>query len=552
MRVLHVASEVFPLVKTGGLADVSAALPAALGRLGVDTRLILPGYRQAIERATSPREVAQLSGVLGCGDVRLLSARLPGSGSRIWLVDCPALYSRPGGIYQDESGSDWRDNALRFALLAHVATIIASGALDARWRPDIVHAHDWHAGLVPLLLSMSGQPRPASVLTIHNLAYQGLFSADEFGKLGLPSDPHVFSTLEFYGRLSFLKAGIGWADALTTVSPNYGREVLTSEYGCGLDGLLRERSDHLRGIMNGADYRVWSPRSDIYLEQTYTPRQLSTKLACKSAVQREMGLAPCVAAPLVASMSRLAHQKMPDVVLEALPALLDQGIQFALVADGDGSYAGRFRELAAAYPGRVYVQIGYEEGLAHRLLAGADMLLHPSRYEPCGLMPIYAMRYGTLPIVRRCGGMADSVVDGGQRAIERGVANGFAFDDTTAADLIACLRRAIELYRQPTIWRRIQLCAMRQDFGWRRPARAYLELYQGLVAAPAQADADEKAKPARADRLPVDLSDDRAVATKTTAGDLPLTLAPASLPQATPAAQGARGQSAHSGIPATP
>lgn len=517
MRVLHVASEVFPLVKTGGLADVSAALPAALGKLDVDTRLILPGYRQAIERAAHPREVAQLSGLLGCGDVRLLSARLPNSGVRTWLVDCPALYSRPGGIYQDESGGDWRDNALRFALLAHVAAIIASGALDARWRPDVVHAHDWHAGLVPLLLSTSGQPRPASVLTIHNLAYQGLFAADELGKLGLPSDPHVFSTLEFYGRLSYLKAGISWADALTTVSPNYSREVLTPEYGCGLDGLLRQRSDRLRGIMNGADYRVWSPRGDVHLARTYAPRQLSAKRACKSAVQQEMGLAPRADAPLIASMSRLAHQKMPDVVLEALPALLDQGIQFALVADGDGGYAGRFRELAAAYPERVSVRIGYEEGLAHRLLAGADMLLHPSRYEPCGLTPIYAMRYGTLPIVRHCGGMADSVVDSVETTIASGIANGFAFENTTAADLIACLRRAIQLYRQPTVWRKIQLCAVRQDFRWSHPARAYLDLYRSLVTAPAEPDTDERPRHRDADRVAAGLADARAVMAKATA-----------------------------------
>ena len=497
MRVLHVTSEVFPLAKTGGLADVSAALPSALSELDVDARLILPGYPEAIEHAINPRQIARFTGLLGCGDIRLLSARLPNSGIRIWLVDCPMLYARVGGIYQNEDGADWHDNSLRFALLNHVAAMIADGSVDVRWRPDIVHAHDWHAGLLPLLLSMRSGPQPATVLTIHNLAYQGVFAAEEREKLALPNDPRVHSSLEFHGRLSFLKAGIVGADALTTVSPTYSREILTPEYGCGLDGLLRERAVCLSGIMNGADYRVWDPGNDIHLTRTYTPGQMAPKRACKTAIQKEMGLEPSLDTPLIAFTSRLAYQKMPDVILEALPALLAEDIQFALVADGDAACANRFRELAAGYPGRVSVRIGYEEALAHRLLAGADMLLHPSRYEPCGLAPIYAMRYGTLPIVRRCGGLADSVVDSVQRTIKCGTATGFSFNDSTADDLIECMQRAILLYRQPIIWRKIRLSAMRQDFGWGRSAQAYADLYRALVSAPTEVEMEEEPKRAK-------------------------------------------------------
>ncbi len=492
MRALHVASEVFPLAKTGGLADVAAALPAALSRLDIDARLLIPGYTQAIERTENPRQVAQFNGLLGCETVHLLSARLPDTGLPVWLVDCPDLYDRRGGIYQNEAGQDWHDNALRFALLNHVAALVADGAADTDWRPDIVHAHDWHAGLVPMLVSKHSGPRPASVLTIHNLAYQGLFAAEAARKLGLPDDPAVHSSIEFYGQLSFLKAGIGWADALTTVSPTYSREILTPEYGCGLDGLLRERAARLSGIMNGADYGIWDPANDSHLETTYSSHRPSPKRKCKTVVQMELGLEPSADTPLFALMSRLAHQKMPDVVLAALPALLAEKIQFALVADGDAGYANRFRELAASYPGQVSVRIGYEESLAHRILAGADILLHPSRYEPCGLTPIYAMRYGTLPIVRRCGGLADSVIDANPTNLKSDIATGFSFNDVTVDDLTKCMQRAVSIYRQPIAWRKIRSSAMRQDFGWRHSAQTHVDLYRTLVSAPAEVVAIER------------------------------------------------------------
>jgi starch synthase len=482
-----VTSEVFPLVKTGGLADVSAALPAVLNELGIDTCLLLPGYRQAIARAANLQEVARLGDVLGCGETRLLAACLPDSGVPVWLVDCPALYDRAGGVYQDEGGSEWHDNALRFAMLSHVAARIADGLSEDFWRPDIVHSHDWHAALLPVLMATRPRPRPATVLTVHNLAYQGVFGPEQFDRLGL-NHPQAYAALEFYGRLSFLKAGIAFADALTTVSPTYAREILSPEYGCGLDGLLRERAHLLTGIMNGVDYRVWDPAHDLHLTRTYSSRRISAKRACKIALQKEMALDPSPDTPLIAFTSRLAHQKMPDIVLEAVPALLAEDVQFAFLAEGEAGYESGFRDLAARYPGRVSVCIGYEEARAHRMLAGADVLLHPSRYEPCGLAPIYAMRYGTLPIVRRSGGTADSVVDAIEHTIHCETATGFAFERPTADDLVACVHRTLVLYHQPVAWRKIQLCAMRQDFGWERPAQAYVELYRSLVAGSAAAE----------------------------------------------------------------
>jgi starch synthase len=481
MRVLYVVSEVFPLAKRGGLADVAAALPPALAQLGIDVRLVLPGYRQAIECVLNPRQVAQFSSLNGYGDVRILAANLPVSAAPIWLVDCPALFDRCGTLYQDHDGRDWPDNAERFGQFCQIALRLALGELVPEWSADIVHANDWHAGLLPLLLSMRAEPRPPTVLTIHNLAYQGVFPAEALTSLGLPNDPQLYSALEFYGRHSFLKAGISSADALTTVSLTYAKESLMPEYGCGLDDLLRQRANRLSGILNGADYCTWDPVRDQHLAHRFSSRHIAPKRACKIAIQEEMGLDVSIDTPLIAFSSRLAHQKMPDIVLEALPALLAEGIQFALVAEGDPLYEAQFRELAASYPGRAAVRVDYSEPLAHRLLAGADILLHPSRFEPCGLAPIYAMRYGTVPVVRRSGGACDSVIDAIEQTIHCEQATGFAFARPTADDLIGCVRRALEIYRQPILWRKIQICAMRQDLGWKRPAQAYVDLYRSLI-----------------------------------------------------------------------
>jgi len=470
------------------LADVSAALPAALRDLDVDARILLPAYPQALERAPHLKGVARLGNLIGYGDTRLLETSLPGTHVPVWLVDCPALYNRGGGLYQSQDGEDWPDNAQRFGLLNHAAAAISSGIVDT-WRPNVVHANDWHAGLLPLMLAAREEPRPATVFTIHNLAYQGLFDREELDSVGMA---HAYHDLEFYGRISFLKAGIKGADALTTVSPTYAAEILTPDYGCGFDGLLRQNASRLQGILNGADYGIWDPKTDPYIEAHFSAKSIAPKVICKRAVQQELGLDIAPDAPLMAFMSRLVHQKMPDVVLDALPVLIESGMQFALVAEGDREYQLAFEELAVRYPSRVAVRIGYEEELAHRVLAGADMLAHPARFEPCGLVPIYALRYGAIPIVRNSGGMADSVVDATAETVHKGTATGFAFDHPTAADFVACARRAVSYYRQPLAWRKIEATAMSQDFSWRRSAEIYAELYRSLTSVSAERDSLER------------------------------------------------------------
>jgi starch synthase len=490
MRVLFVSSEVYPFAKTGGLGDVSAALPRALSALGIDVRVLMPAYPQALARAASLKEIERFGTVLGFGGARLLECFLPQSQVPLWLADCPELYNRVGGPYQDALGVEWPDNAQRFALLNHVAAGIANEA-GGRWKPDIVHANDWHVGLLPLLRSgRTGRSTPL-LLTIHNLAYQGLFDWDCFDRLEVP--PHSFPSMEFWGKISFLKAGIIGADAITTVSPTYAAEILTPEYGCGLDGVLREKAAVITGILNGADYGLWDPAADPYIRRNYTARSVARKAECKSAIQRELGLSEDFEAPLLAYMSRLVHQKMPDVLLEVLPSLIESGMQFALVAEGDTAYQDEFCRLAARYPAQVGVRIGYDETMAHRLVAGADMLMHPSRFEPCGLVPIYGLRYGTIPIVRNSGGMADTVVDATSEALRAGTATGFSFEGLSADELVTCVHRAAALYRQPISWRKLQQTAMSQDFGWGKSAERYTELYRALTtgqipAAPASAE----------------------------------------------------------------
>ena len=477
-RVLFIASEVFPLIKTGGLADVAAALPAALHKRGVDIRLLLPGYPSALENAGSLKEVMQFNDPLGCGQTRLLETNLPGSGVKTWLIDCPQIFSRNGGAYQDPDGQDWHDNHLRFGLLSYIATLLATER-GQKWSPDIVHANDWHAGLAPALVSVAKNPRPATIFTIHNLAYQGIFAPEVADHLDLPAD--IASSMEFYGRLSFLKAGIKWADAVTTVSPNYAQEILSSENGCGLDGLLRERAPVLHGIMNGVDYGIWNPETDTYLTHNYGPGQLSFKSACKTALQNEVGLDHDEAAPLVGFMSRIVHQKMPDIVLEALPSLIETGKQFVLVGDGERQYEDGFRAMQERYPGRVAVRIGYREDMAHRLLAGVDVLLHPARFEPCGLVPLYAMRYGTVPVGCRNGGMVDSIIEGSPAALRNGTATGFFLETETAQGLRDCMDRVFDLYRKPLLWRKLQVHIMQRDHSWAAAAKAYDGLYRSLA-----------------------------------------------------------------------
>jgi starch synthase len=484
LRVLFVSAEIFPLAKTGGLADVSAALPKALGGLGVEMHLLLPGYPQALEVAADKVVAAELSDFMDAGATRLITARMPDTGLPVWLVDCPALFRRPGGLYQDENGRDWPDNARRFALFNHVAARLSQGVLVRNWRADIVHANDWHAGLVAAILAAAPGTKPASVFTLHNLAYQGLFPAALYPQLGLSAGAFSADGVEFYGQISFLKAGIRYSDRLTTVSPTYAREILTADYGFGLEGLLQHRAQDLVGILNGVDYRIWDPALDGSLPANFDAKHIALKRVCKVALQDEIGLAVDPEAPLFVSVSRIAEQKMADMVAEVLSPLAESGAQCALIGDGDRGLEARFEAAARRHPGRIVARLGYEEPLAHRFLAGGDILLHPARFEPCGLTQLYAMRYGTLPVVRRTGGLADTVVDADEHAIRCGTATGFAFESATAADLLFCAERALAFYRQPLLWRKLQRQAMAQDFGWSESARRYLDLYRELVRQP--------------------------------------------------------------------
>ncbi len=490
MRVLFVSAEIVPLVKTGGLADVSAALPHALTQLGVDVQLILPGYPQALAAAVDKSEIPTLPQELGLEESRLVKARMPDTGIPVWLIDCPSLYNRPGTPYQDENGNDWADNAQRFAHLGRVAARLAMGELQADWKADVVHANDWHAGLVPLFLGTTRDGRPATVFTIRNLAFQGLFPGSVMSTIGLPDDRFTPDGIEFHGKVSFLKAGIRFSDSITTVSPSYAREILTPEFGCGLDGLLRHRMSRLTGILNGVDYRVWSPASDPLLPAHFHAGDRGGKAACKTELQRELGLETGPTIPLIIWLSRITHQKMADTVAQVLHLILERDVQVAMLGQSDPALEGQFRDAAQHYPGRLAVRIGYEEALAHRMQAGADLLLHPCRFEPCGLTPLYAMHYGTLPIVRYVGGLADTIVDATDWTIRAGSATGFAFREPTGSAMLDCLDRALATYAQQIRWRKIQRRAMSRDFGWESPARRYLAIYSKLAPKAAKQNTD--------------------------------------------------------------
>lgn len=488
-RILLATSEAAPLLKTGGLADVCAALPKALIELGADAQLILPAYPAALAGIRSPRRVADLGQVLGSTPVQLWHGTMPDSEVPVWLVDCPPLFDRPGSPYQDEAGRDWGDNAYRYALFCHVVARLALGRVDGvGWRPQLVHCHDWHTGLVPLLLHHASAPRPRTVFTIHNIAFQGNFPFEDAHWLGLPPEALTFEGAEFHGRFSFLKAGIRYADLLSTVSPTHAQEIL-GHHGFGFEGLLQARRGDLVGIMNGIDHAQWDPASDPHLDHRYARPDCGGKAACKTQLQRELGLPVDAEAPLMVSVSRLTWQKMADLLADSLPQMMQRHprLQLALIGRGDREVEHRLAALGGRYGQRVSIRIGFDEPTAHRLHAGGDLLLHGSRFEPCGLAQLYAMRYGTLPLVTRVGGLADSVRDAGQPA-----ATGFVFDDHSGVGMAAAVERSLHAHEsQPQHWRRMQHAAMNADFGWRESATRYLQLYARRPTQPMPAGASQ-------------------------------------------------------------
>lgn len=491
MKVLYVCAELFPFLKTGGLADVGAGLPPALLALGCDVRILMPAFPAIARAATSTRLVSLLpdgqmpwgrAPALPAADVAL--ATLPGLALPLYLVQAPALYERAGNPYLGPDGKEWGDNALRFAALGWAAATLGQG-LDPDWVPDVIHCHDWHTGLAPAYgraFADAGHATPSTVFTIHNLAYQGLFPKAVFPQLGLPAACFGIDGLEFFGQISFIKAAITYADRITTVSPTYAREIMSGPRGCGLDGLLRQRANLVSGILNGVDYQVWSPATDALLPTQYDADTLTDKSIAKRALQAELGLEKRASALVFGVVSRLTEQKGLHLLPPLMAELVQRGGQLALLGQGDAALEQAFVDAAIRYPGQVGVRIGYDEATAHAVVAGADVILVPSAFEPCGLTQLYGLRYGTLPLVRRVGGLADTVVDCTLENLDDGSATGFVFDDPGAQGLFSALRRAFVLFRRPDEWAAVQRRGMGLRFDWLASARHYLAMYQSLRA----------------------------------------------------------------------
>jgi starch synthase len=474
MRVLHVAAEVFPLVKTGGLADVVAALPLAQVEQGTDVRLLLPGYPAVLDAVQGARTIIDIGACFGALRVRLLLARMPGSKLPVYVIEAPYLYRRGGSPYQDSLGQEWADNLQRFALLGWVAAHLAGDDADPQWVPQVVHAHDWHAAMACAYIREHGATPAATIYTVHNLAFQGLFQMHDWPMLGLGSHLMSPAGLEFHGQLSFMKAGLKCADRITTVSPTYAQEIATPEFGCGLDGVIRGRGAQVHGILNGIDPALWDPATDPAIATRYDAERLAGKADCRRALQQELGLQSDDGALLLTVVSRLTSQKGLDLVLAALPELVQAGVQFAVQGTGEPALEAAFRMAQQAHPGRVHVHIGYDEARAHRLIAGADVIAVPSRFEPCGLTQMYGLRYGTVPVVRRVGGLADTVSDG---------LTGFTFDAATPGAFQRCVLRARAARAAPAEWTGLMTRGMAQELSWAGPARSYDALYREVLAA---------------------------------------------------------------------
>lgn len=476
VRVLAVASEVYPIVKTGGLADVAGALPIALKAHGVEMRTLMPGYPEVMRLLSGAAEIRRWPDYFG-GPGRLLAGSH--DGLDLFVLDVPHLYARPGNPYVTTEGVDWPDNGVRFAALSRVAADIGHG-LVAAFVPDVVHAHDWQAGLLPAYLHYDGGARPGTVMTIHNMAYQGKFDRTLADAIGLPRDASFdVHGLEYFGGISFLKAGLQLADRITTVSPTYAREIQSDQGGMGLGGLLRERASVLSGILNGIDTEVWNPQTDPHIAYRFGAQDLTFRAANKAVLQQQFNLDSSDAAPLLGVISRLSWQKGLDLLLEAIPTILDQGMQLALLGSGDRDLQDRYQAAARASPGRIGVLIGYDEILAHLIQAGSDALLVPSRFEPCGLTQLCALRYGAVPIVSRVGGLEDTIVDIGEAGQN---ATGFKFGPVTADAFAGTLRKANAVFHDKPIWRRLQLSGLATDVSWRNRAGEYAALYRGLMA----------------------------------------------------------------------
>lgn len=485
LRALFITPEIFPLCKTGGLGDVSAALPAALRDLNIDIRILLPGYPSVLSGLKVKRKLAEFDFSPHFPVATLIASRLQVHANDyvpIYVIDCPELYKREGGPYSNAAGEDWPDNAQRFGLLSRIGALLASDASPLAWIPEVVHCNDWQSGLTLAYLHFHDGKKAASLMTLHNLAFQGCFPPEEVGRLGLPPESLSMHGLEYYGNMSFLKAGIFYANHITTVSPSYAEEIQQETLGFGLQGLLTERRNHLSGILNGIDTTIWNPQTDPYICKNYSIRTLAAKSVNKLALQQLLGLEVNITIPLFAAISRISHQKGYDLLLQIAPMLEKWSAQLVVLGSGNTALENQLIALQQAFPRNVVVRIGYDEPLSHQIEAGADCFLMPSRFEPCGLNQMYSQRYGTLPLVHATGGLRDTVVDTTARTIANETASGFIFDAVTPQSFLAAIERALTTYGNRRLWRSLQRNAMRKDFSWKTSALAYRSIYQKIAS----------------------------------------------------------------------
>jgi starch synthase len=509
-KVLFVTSEVLPLIKTGGLGDVSASLPAALTEIGHDVRILMPAYKQVLDklerrkkgtRDNRERRQEQRAEHLSKRpyqanvvmrfkwhnmQIELLETKLPGTDIPLYLIDYPHLYYRPGTPYQDEIGNDWNDNAWRFHLLCQLATDLATGEIDIDWQPDVVHANDWPSALTCALLHKI-ENRPATIFTIHNLAHRGLFSEQTFHDLGMDESFWSLHELEFHGQFSFMKGGLVFADRINTVSPTYAKEIQTHENGFGMDDLLRFRKDRLSGILNGIDTQEWNPEIDPMITENYSSQSLAGKEKNKKALLdyfkmpqiKDTESKPVILFGLIA---RLAGQKGIDLLLNALPEMVKNPMQLVILGSGDHWLEAQLQNWADEYPDKIGLFTGYDEALSHQIEAGSDAFLMPSHFEPCGLNQLYSLRYGTLPIVNNVGGLADTVVSATATTLVNKTATGFKFDHSLGETLNQAVNDAMSIYKESNQWQQMIKTAMSQQFTWQQSAREYVKLYDLAIS----------------------------------------------------------------------
>ncbi len=478
MNVLSVASEAYPVIKTGGLADVAGALPGALAPHGVVMTTLLPAYPVVKTRLGEGETVHAWKSLLG---VEAHLTRHDHAGQAWLLLDAPTLYDRQGGPYTDAKGKDWPDNWRRFAALGLAACELAGGACKTV-TPDLVHAHDWQAAMATVYMRYAEGRAAAvpSVLTIHNLAFQGRFGGEIFGQLGLPDAAWTMEGVEYWDDVSFLKGALLAATRITTVSPTYAEEIRTPDFGMGLEGIIQLRGDHVSGVVNGIDTDVWNPAADAALPAAYSAASLSARKASRKAVEKALGLKPGKG-PLFCVVSRLTGQKGIDVLADLFDDVVAMGVRLAILGAGDPAVEDKVKAGAARHPGKIGVHIGYDEAFSHLLQGGSDGILIPSRFEPCGLTQLYGLRYGCVPIVARTGGLADTVIDANTAALKAGVATGFQFAGVTHDNLRHAIRRAVDIFADRSVWTKMQKCGMRCDVSWTGSGEAYAGLYKSLV-----------------------------------------------------------------------